>query len=191
MRHAATRLRQRTAAFSIVDNFNRADSATTLGTTSDGTKVWSALAGTWGISTNQAYLPTPNGTRSLAVVDAGLSDCTVSVTLATIAFSAMGLCVRVQDAGNFIAVTYASGTLSVGEFAGGSFNRSLLSTSVTFANGDVLSVVLSGSSLTFKKNGTTVGTATDATYQTNTKHGLYDGSGLGSTQRWEDFSIAA
>jgi hypothetical protein len=42
-------------ATSRLDDFNRANSSTTLGTPSDGGSAWLVDQGTWGISSNQAY----------------------------------------------------------------------------------------------------------------------------------------
>lgn len=165
----------------VSDAFNRADSTTSLGTADTG-QTWTALAGTWGISSNKAYQVT-SSTQAYAVIDAGVGDCTIGLTLSTVGSG--GITFRASDATHlwFIDATTSSGNL----YRCDGFGPNLIANlGTSWSNGDVMTVVLSGSSIVVKKNGTTVYSTTDSTYATNTKHGLRDYSGAG---RYDDFSI--
>src|SRR5689334_12682212 len=81
------------------DDFNRADNASTLGTPSDAGSAWSALEGTWGISSNQAYNPTADG-QGTAALESSIADAQVQATLATSGGS--GLIGRATDGNNYI-----------------------------------------------------------------------------------------
>ena len=97
----------------VRDSFNRPDSATTLGNADSG-QVWTALSGTWGISSGQAYVVTTADGDYQAAVDVGrlnvqyACDVTLSPTLnrANPAFLLRGI-----DASNYlIASIYKTGT---------------------------------------------------------------------------------
>lgn len=56
------------------DSFDRANSAVSLGSPDKGA-AWSALSGTWGISSNRAYMPAANSSNQrAAVIDVGAED---------------------------------------------------------------------------------------------------------------------
>lgn len=169
----------------IVDTFNRADSASSLGTTSDGTATWTVLqGGPFGISSNQAYMP-GSIASSVAYVDPGDADTTVAVKVAalTISTAAAGPAFRVSSANNYWAVYCLNTTATLYKVVGGAFGSQ---GTFTVAAGDTISVVLSGSSIVAKRNGATQLTVTDSTFSTATKHGLYM---EGSSTRLDDFSV--
>src|SRR4051812_42221595 len=60
------------------DTFTRADSASSLGTPSDGGSAW-ATSDTWGISTNRAYNAGADA-QSTAVLESSKSDVLVQAT---------------------------------------------------------------------------------------------------------------
>lgn len=63
----------------VYDSFNRTDSAASLGVADTG-QSWSALSGTWGISSNRAYnVSDVNG--EVATIDAGVANFTLSAIL--------------------------------------------------------------------------------------------------------------
>jgi hypothetical protein len=174
----------------INDTFNRADSTTTLGTTSDGTATWSALRGTWGINTNQAYssVPVPSS-ENVAVLDLGSADGTIQVTLAAI--NASGIAFRVQDANNFLICRPAGGPgqlYTVYKYIAGSYTVVASGLGVAAANGDVLKVVMSGTTVTAYQNGTQIYTGTITNFSTQTQHGLNMGTNSTAT-RWDNFSF--
>jgi hypothetical protein len=47
---------------------------------------------------------------------------------------------------------------------------------------------MSGSNFTFKRNGTQVGTATDATYSAGTRHGIWSGNLAGASRSFDEYS---
>lgn len=162
--------------FSITDSFNRADSAVTLGNTDTG-QPWTYQSGTWGISSNTAYV-TSTGQHT-AVVNAGVSDCTVQATMSSIGTSP-GLCWRATDDNNYFLF---AGPTCYKRVAGGFTS---LGSTGGFSNGDVLSVVVSGTSHIIKKNGTTVLSFTESFNQTATKHGL---RAQANDSRFDNFSV--
>lgn len=175
----------------VTDTFNRGDSAIALGTTSDGNAAWVATSGTWGISTNRAYCSGAAGSGvEVATIDGGAGDGTVQVTLAVVAQS--GLAFRVQDDGNFwqLEAQGSSGSnLRLHKWSGGS--ATLVGTFGTVADGDVITAVMAGPSITCKKNGSTVGSTSDSYLAAQTKHGITLGTPtLPSGARWDDFSLA-
>jgi septal ring-binding cell division protein DamX len=82
------------------DGFKRAN-ASTLGQSDNG-KPWKAVAGTWGIQDNAAYVVTSAGAlkRSIAVIDSGAQDGTAQVKMKTIA-SGSGLIFRYAGPYNY------------------------------------------------------------------------------------------
>jgi hypothetical protein len=169
----------------VVDSFNRADSVTSLGNADSG-QAWQALIGTWGISSNQAYLQTdtvPN--EAIAVVDSGKSDCTVTAKMA-VAVDGWRLTWRAADGANHFMLLRFGGSINVYRKQAGTFNQ-IGSAVVVPANGDVLSVVLSGTSHVVKLNGATIVSVTDAFQATATKHGI--GNSAVNGARFDDFSV--
>lgn len=177
------------AAFvTITDAFTRADSAVSLGST-EGTnvKAWSALSGTWGISTNAAYNPSATADGA-AVIDASATDVTVTLSLA--AGGTAGICFRATDASNYYRACRFGTDLQLQKRVAG-VNTSLVADfPYTPVANDVLVVIASGSSLTVKVNGVTRLTATDSTYLTQTKHGICCSTG-DAALRWDNFSVSS
>lgn len=181
----------------ILDNFTRADSTTTLGSTSTGAKPWSALKGTWGISSNKAYVASgASGSTQYAVVDAAVAD---NITISVVGSAAslnpfVGIVFRAADINNFMLAEVTVGAAyapKIYKVVGGTVTTIATGTSITFASGDTISVTLSGSSITVKRNGTTIVSVTDSANIANTKHGIYSDATTGgaSTARLDDFSI--
>lgn len=175
----------------LVDTFNRADSTSVLGTTSDGTATWVTQTGTWGISSNKAYQSSATGGDLMATVDAGVSDGILQVTLATIPTSLASkrpaLLFWYQNTTNFFMFQATPGGYTVWQVVGGTATVEG-SISTTPASGDVVKVRLSGHTIDYYLNGTHGGTHTNASYGTATKHGLYTSSADTST-RFDDFSL--
>jgi hypothetical protein len=170
-----------TAPLNITDSFNRADSSTSLGTADTG-QTWTALAGTWGISSNKAY-HVSTFADGYAVIDAGTGDCTVALTLSTVGSG--GITFRAVDSTHlwFVDATATGSNLYRCDGFGPNLMANL---GTSWANGDIMTIVLSGSSIVVKKNGTSIYSTTDSTYATATKHGLRDYSGAG---RYDSLSI--
>lgn len=173
---------------SFSDNFDRANSTTTLGA------PWTALKGTWGISNNQAYLVTPDlSNDSFAVVDAGASDGHVQATIGVtpLLFNYPGLVFRVSNASNFWEVAHNTGTGNWELYTySGSYTGPLATGVGTAVQGDVVRVEMSGTNITLKVNGSTVLTYSGAFNQTATQHGLYFFA-ASVEGRWDDFSAGS
>ena len=180
----------------VADTFTRADSSSSLGVTSTGAVAWSALRGTWGISTNRAYVSSGHSsTLQFAVVESGLADGTIQFTVASNTFpNQSGSYFRATDANNgYILESGVASTAKLYKYVAGVATQIAASAgTVTFNTGDVIQVVLAGTSITVKRNGTTIITVTDSTYTTQTKHGLYTIVPSGGTTplRLDDFSVA-
>jgi hypothetical protein len=184
-------------AVTVADTFNRADSATSLGTTDTGAAAWSALQGTWGLSANQAYVAVGDAsTVCVAVVDASAADCTVAVDLSVNGGGnpQAGLAFRATDANNFYLAEVtmgAAGTPKIYKRVAGTYTAIATGASITFNGGETLSVELAGNSITVKRNGSTIVSVTDSTFPSATKHGLYQtavSGGIGAG-RADNFSI--
>ncbi|MGZ4596276.1 MAG: hypothetical protein ACXV3V_05055 [Actinomycetes bacterium] len=170
---AAARVgRMRNSAASVLlDDFNRADSASLAG----GPVTWANYrSGSWGVSTNQAYLSTTSGSGVVAAVNCAKADGKVGATLSTLASSGgLGLAFRVQDGNNLWIIIAATSALTLYKIVANGFT-SVGSGFGSVSSGDKLEVVLSGSSISIFVNGTQRGTTvTDSTFSTATSHGMY------------------
>lgn len=174
-----------------VDNFNRADSASSLGTPSDGGSAWVPNSGAWGISGNAGYNPgsTAQGT---AILEASISDADVQVTLSTIgATSDSGICCRSSDDSNNIvtAANVVSTFYKAFKRVAGSFTQLGSTYTATPVSGDVVRCNANGSNLTIYVNAVSRITATDSFNSTATKHGLRANADI--LTRFDTFSITA
>jgi hypothetical protein len=168
----------------FADLFARTDSATSMGSTTVGGFAWTAVSGTWGITSNQAYDAAPTShTQHLVVVNDGQADGTVSATLANslvgVANVDGGSVFRYSDANNYWFTSFAGKLYK--KVAGTVTQIGTTMSGGSLAAGNVVTVVLNGSSITAKINGTTFATTTDTFNQTATRHGLlgygYNGAG--------------
>lgn len=179
-------------ASTVGDTFTRADSATTLGNAETG-GAWSAVTGTWGISSDKAYLALGSGSNNVAVVDSGASDVIVDVTFSTYAPDALAqrLIVRETDASNYLLVTNqdaggnVGNNVSIWKNIAGVFTN-LAVTAHAWADGDVVRVVAIGSSLFVYVNGTQLISTSSTANQTATKHGIGGGT---KTGRFDNFQV--
>lgn len=185
-----------TPGVNIVDNFNRADSTSSLGSTSTGSKAWTQHAGTWGIASNKAYVSNGHaGVTCLATVDSDVADGTISAVVSSTTGTATGgLIFRADGSGNqFVVEIYVDSAYTPKIYKGvaGSYSVIATGSSTTVASGSVLSVTLSGGSIVVKDDGVTIVSVTDSSYNSNDRHGLYltASAGSSSTLRFDDFSI--
>jgi hypothetical protein len=178
----------------VFDDFTRSDSTTQLGTASGSGQLWGIMSGTWGISSNQAYLATftPSGANDVAYVEANTPNVTIQVKLSTIdSVGGPGLAIRIVDKDNCFT------TNSTGFYkreAGA--NTQLRAFSSTFVSGDTMRIVLNGSTISFYRQAGSIGSfvevgasITSTFNQTATKHGIRGRSV--STGRIDDFVIWA
>lgn len=152
------------------DNFTRADSTTTMGSTPTGALAWTPLSGTWGISGNQAYNVSGGG-NEIVCIDSGKADCTISMTVGNGNNLQGGLVFRASDNNNLYFITNG---YEIYRKQGGGFTSvsAGFPVNLAWAAGDVVTVVLKGPQIIIRRNGVTVVTYTDTFNQTATKHGL-------------------
>lgn len=169
------------------DNFNRADSTTTLGTPSDGGSDWSALSGTWGISSNQGYAP--GSTSQVAVLESNSSGAEVQYTMATTSGN-YGVVARATDGSNYLVFDFvaATGAIFIRKTVAGTPTTLATDTISAFSNGDTVKFVVSGPTLTGYRNGIQVLTVSDSFNQTATLHGVW-ASDFSHNGRFDTFSI--
>lgn len=170
----------------VSDTFTRADSTTTLGNAETG-QAWSALAGTWGISSNTAYTTTTTAPGS-AVVDSGVSNCIIKAKIAT------------QQGGAYVAFRAVNATnfLFFGNNGGTAYKlyklvANILTEVGSYAqapqNGDSIKITAIGNTITCYVNDIQLIQATIADLNTATKHGFC--SYNATNARWDDFSVEA
>lgn len=170
------------------DSFTRADSATDLGDTETGTiYTWDQVAGTWGISGNEAYQPSATA-EGQAVFDTGVSDFEeVAVTVAGtgshfVVFRSAG---ATLDWCRWGGITGGAAELHI-EWAGANF-RTEVSDHIV-ALGDRLSVRCAGSVIEAFVNGVMKLTITEATNSHLTHVGMMTSI---SSSRFDDFAFNA
>lgn len=175
------------------DAFTRANSAATLGSTDGAGTVdpiaWTALVGTWGISSNQAYCPTPpgSGNDGIARVELAQADVDLSITV-TVRGTDAGITFRITDSTHYWAWQMgATGTAQLFK-RNGTFTQ--VGTNHTGGvDGDVLRVVVSGSSISCYRNGVLLETTTDAFNSTATKHGIQSFDTTSRLDSWSASSV--
>lgn len=178
------------------DTFGRADSASSLGTPSDGGAGYTLSTGsTWGISSNTAYRV--SGTSNdQAVLEASASDVEVTVT-GSILTDLSGCVARWADENNFLLLYFAnagvnSSTIYLYKKVSGSFTAVATKVNTTVGNTDVMKISCSGSTIQCYQNGSlitfddTLSSHTITDGQTNTKHGLLAN---GSSSRFDQLDI--
>lgn len=184
------------ATLSISDDFNRADSTSSMGSTSVGAKPWTAESGTWGISSNKAYVSSgPSSTVARTTIDAGITSGTVKATYTMgTGGTTGGFVIRSDGAGNEYLVEFSNASQAPNIYKGvnGSYTIIGSGAATSVADGSVMTVIISGNTITLQDDGVTIATATtDGSYAAQTRHGLYivaPNGGVG-TMRWDDFSI--
>jgi hypothetical protein len=176
---------------SIVDTFNRPDSSTTLGTTSDGHATWVTTSTNnvpWGITSNAAQMFGGLGEDAQAYVESGSPGGTVQATLATLdsvtGARRAGPMFRWSDHLNYwyISCTDVAGASQLIKRVAGT--KTIVGSAFTTTVGDIVTVSLSGGSVSVAVNGTTVTAVSDSFNQTATKHGMYSETGVTHFDNW-------
>lgn len=190
-------MRAQVATTTFTDNFNRANSTTSIG------GAWSVIADqnatgtgtpTWGIISNTTY-PTGDvidGTstrhRPVAYQDFGAADIDITVTLSTYYAAGSnksgGIALRLGTDGSLFFVGQDQ-VRWLGPTSGASTVFSY--TGPNFTTGDVMRVVAVGSSITVYRNGTIIGSGTSTNNLTATRHGLGAGALFDANMRFDDF----
>jgi hypothetical protein len=166
------------------DDFNRANSST-MGSTPVGGLLWQNAcngtpATTYGVFANTAVLNgNTSGAGAEAFVDTGQANGTVRATIVNPS-GFPGLVFRASGTNNANGYVFfkngSSYTLS--SRTAGVLTPIASSTGVAPAGGDILEVVLNGSSIICKVNGAAVVSVTDTLY-TGTRHGIFNNSAGG------------
>lgn len=174
----------------VVDSFNRADNPDSLGTADTG-QAWIPMNSKWGISNGTAIRTgsDSNSIQVIAVVDSGVSDGKVTVTNKVVSSPSKEnrLVVRAQNSGNHIQVKAQADRYEIRKTVGGVMT-SLGNYATTPANGDVVSAILNGPSIVVFLNGSRILSASDATFQTETKHGIGT-YGATSIENFDNFRV--
>jgi hypothetical protein len=168
------------APFPFFDAFTRADSSSTLG------DPWTALSGTWGISSNKAYAPS----AGVAAVNYRYADMKVTATVG-VRDDGSAVLARIKDANNFYMVlcgpSFNQNVLY--KCIGGSFT--LLAAAVNGSvNGDIIRLTVIATAITVHRNGSLIISATDTAlgWPTATRAGLRADT---ASARFDDFSVLA
>ena len=107
----------------LSDAFNRADSALTLGNAETG-QAWTATAGTWGVSSSQAYSST-DANEDRAILTVGVLNMRVSCSLSGshdgVNSRQPALMARYVDANNFLTLIQGPAQLRLFKCEGGVF----------------------------------------------------------------------
>lgn len=187
--------------YGFKDTFNRADNSTGLGYTSAEGKPWERLQGlnAFGAKlTGNKAVPYDISGNSAAwaaeVVDAQTANGTLKATLVTPGSLAGGLTFRAASNVDFLTLmmrsTSTNSSLVLAKKVAGVTTTIATSASQGLGvAGAVIEVVLSGTSVTVKVNGTTaIATQTVTEQVANTKHGLYL-TQVSLDMAWDDVSF--
>lgn len=167
----------------ISDNFNRANSTTTLGSASTG-QAWTAIRGTWGVTSNAAYNVT-HADDDVVLINAGTGKNDQRVTCKVT--PAAGLIVRSDSTQANCYMWYISnggGTLY--KRVSGSYNN-IGTVSGTINPGDTCEMQIAGTAITIRVNGLQIYSGTDSTITTGTYSGMRSAGDGGAI--WDDFNL--
>lgn len=180
------------ARASIVDTFDRADAPNELGATDSG-QPWTAESGVWGIRDGEAVLvePNPDGLRSIAVVDTGSSNGTVSATAGTMT-AGWGLVFRYQGPFNYWYITASPdfATYNLARVVDGEVQPLGGVGLAGVDDGSVVQVRLDGATIEISINGNPVKAITDTTLMGATKAGLVAAGQSAAQATWASFEAA-
>jgi hypothetical protein len=180
---------EQTEDASVVDSFDRADAPNELGATESG-QPWTAESGVWGVQDEQAVLvePNPDGQRSIAVVDLGASNGTVSATAGTMT-GGWGLVFRYQGPFNYWYLTASPdfATYNLARVVDGEVQPLGGVGLAEVADGSVIQVRMDGATIEISVNGNPVKAITDTTLIGATQAGLLASGQAGAQATWETF----
>lgn len=179
----------------VSDEFTRADSAVTLGSAETG-QAWTAHVGTAGISSNKAYVPTPNAVSpQLATVPAGNAN---GIVQAVLSGTGLGggtaqpwLVFRFVDTSNYLLVSAQSPTtIEIFKCDTGSFTQ-IGTGAYTWGSSQTVVVSFAGPDIQVAVDGVGRASASNVFSLTATRHGLGGCANLDSTVRYDSFRVAA
>ena len=174
--------------YTVIDDFKRADSATTLGTTLT-SQEWTAQSGTWGISSNQAYKPTQvDGDKDQAVVETGLADCIIECDIIYASGGSAGITFRNTDNLNFLHCVIDWNGMNIKKFVNGTAT-SLDTKSFVPVVGTLYHIkcTIQGDSFDVYCNDVRYCWGSSSFNNTATKHGLRSAQGTGC--KYDNFTV--
>ncbi len=169
----------------VSDTFNRANSATSLGNTDSG-QVWTATKGTFGISGNQAYISGGCPAPAYAVVNAGITDATIQVTLSTNTQD-VRIPFRYVDLNNMYWLESAGGSYVLNKYSNGVRTQPASTIGATPANGDLINIVFIVANITVYVNEVPRILTSDSSIN-GTNYGI--GTWCATSMRFDDFSVS-
>lgn len=177
----------------VSDTFTRADSAVSLGSADTG-QAWTAVVGTWGITSNKGYCATAGNSEKVATVEAALADCSIQVTMRASGdpvASGGGITFRRSDATNYLIAVIESNALRVYKRVAGAFTSLGFYSFTPLTTTDyVVKVTLVGSTIKAFLDGTERVSVSDSHNSTATLHGLRDFHD-GPLWRFDNFTVSA
>lgn len=171
----------------VSDSFNRADNASSLGTAETG-QAWVAVDGVFGIVSQKAKMTTLGSIYPQAVVNAGVSNCTVSMDVTYVTNNGGGINFRVKDVLTFLHCVVNKTGLVVSKYDNyvsttlGSY--AFVPTNVATYH---ISVELNGESIKAFLNGIERISITNTFNVNETKHGIRIPDGMAMT--FDNFTI--
>lgn len=165
------------------DDFNRANSTTSLGTSSSG-HAWTATTGTLGILGNEAYAPATANNQ--AFMDSGSSDVDVQATI--LGTERAGLTFRGAPTSSHLDCWrfqrfVGDGSVQLLKIEGGVVTGNL-SQSVTVSSGSILRVIAVGDDIRCYVNNQLVISTTDSALQGNTWCGISITESTATLDNW-------
>ena len=171
----------------VVDTFDRADDAQSLGETGTG-ESWEAVFGTWGIEDNVAVRASAAaGAQSLAVVPQGEGDGLMEVTLSVVEPGA-GLAFRYIDPENYWTVTAnpSIGSWTVNRVIEGE-PELIGELAAPVADGTTVTVTSNGPLLRFVIDGEEFLQLDDSTFEGSLQAGIVASADSAGDARWDRF----
>lgn len=182
--------------YSNFDDFDRANSSTTLGNSKTG-QAWSAGQGVWGIDSNRAWaVSTPQDTTATAHISASLNKAIVkSVFFFGGEYIDQRLIFRYSDIGNHLLIRSQATRYEimrrVGGTAAGGGATVIATINVVPLNGDSIEIRLNGSNIDFFINGKLELSIVESLYTSVNRagFGIYYGSTVAHTMRFDTFRV--
>ena len=183
----------------VADDFDRADNASSLGSTSVGSVTWVPLSGggwsgTWGISSNQAYLAAITG-FSAAIVPTATPEGKVAADITSTSFlpggGFAGVAGRVVDNLNWWSFDLTDNNVRLTRMVAGTHIIVWSSSPSSDTPGTYrLELTCRGDDLECRVDGSLVHTETSTIHNTGTGFGLLGADYVHSNlARWDDFDL--
>ena len=178
----------------VADDFNRADNASSLGSTSTGSVAWVPYGATWGISSNQAYRTALTNNEPVALIPTSTPEGKVGAAVTVPAGDYVGgVAARASDANNFLAFVADSGRVQLMKKVSGTLTSMWSSGFSTYPGGTTyfLEMTCTGDTIECRVDGVLVHTETTTIHNALTGFGLagsYYTAGSNNV-RWDDFDL--